>query len=64
MAEIENSVMARQCLGRRIPDKALMSSQTSAWAGERNEAESSVDWQFRTEDARIKVKHLYPIIDG
>jgi hypothetical protein len=64
MAEIENSVMARQCLGRRIPDKAQMSSQTTAWADGRNKTEATVDWQFQTEDARIKLKHLYPEIDG
>jgi hypothetical protein len=41
-----------------------MSSQTTAWADGRNKTEATVDWQFQTEDARIKLKHLYPEIDG
>lgn len=63
MAEIENSALARQCLSRRIPEKQVMVEQTTAWQEERNEAGASVDWQFQTEDARIKLKRLYPTFD-
>jgi hypothetical protein len=60
VAEIELSVLQRQCLDRRIPDKDTMQSQITAWEGDRNEGPSKIDWQFRTSDARIKLKHLYP----
>lgn len=62
MAEIEQSVMARQALSRRVPDCAAMETVTTAWYEKRNAAEASVDWQFRAEDARIKLKRLYPDI--
>lgn len=64
MAEIENSAMARQCLRRRIPTKAVMEEETSAWSARRNEAGAVADWRFRTEDARIKLRRLYPNIDN
>jgi hypothetical protein len=64
MAEIEQSVMARQALSRRIPDRAAIEHRTTAWQEDRNAAEASVDWQFTTEDARIKLRRLYPNIDG
>jgi len=64
MAEIEQSVMARQALGRRVPDREAMAQVTTAWAGGRNDSEATVDWQFTTEDARIKLKRLYPKIEG
>lgn len=64
MAEIENSVMARQCLARRIPHKGMMARETRAWSAQRNKAEVAVDWRFRTEDARIKLRRLYPIVDA
>jgi hypothetical protein len=60
VAEIELSVLQRQCLDRRIPDKDTMQFQITAWEGDRNEGPSKIDWQFRTSDARIKLKHLYP----
>lgn len=63
MAEIEQSVMARQALARRVPDRKTMEQVTKAWQQERNAAEASVDWQFTTEEARIKLKRLYPKID-
>lgn len=63
MAEIEQSVMARQALSRRVPDQKAMDKLTTAWADDRNASEATVDWQFTTEDARIKLKRLYPIID-
>jgi hypothetical protein len=62
MAEIELSVLARQCLDRRIPDRPTLRHEAAAWEGERNAMESSIDWRFTTADARIKLKHLYPEI--
>jgi len=62
MAEIELSVLARQCLDRRIPDQATLSHEVTAWQARRNVQASSVDWQFTTQDARIKLKHLYPSV--
>jgi hypothetical protein len=60
VAEIELSVLQRQCLDRRIPDQDTMQSEIVAWEGDRNNRPSKIDWQFRTSDARIKLKHLYP----
>ena len=60
MAEIELSVLGRQCLDRRIPDKQALSAEVSAWEAKRNHDAVKVDWQFTTDDARIKLKHLYP----
>jgi hypothetical protein len=62
MAEIELSALTRQCLDRRIADKELLSTEVSAWETERNEKVVVVNWQFTTEDARIKLKRLYPSI--
>jgi hypothetical protein len=62
MAEIELSVLGRQCLNRRIPDKSMLTSEVAAWEQERNRQVVKVDWQFRTADARIKLKRLYPKI--
>lgn len=62
VAEIELSVMTKQCLDRRIPDLATLRRETSAWANQRNERQTGVDWQFTTDDARIKLKRLYPQI--
>lgn len=62
MAEIELSVLARQCLDRRIPDQATLTQQVTAWQARRNTQASTVDWQFTTEDARIKLKRLYPSV--
>jgi len=60
IAEIELSVLKRQCLADRIPSMALMRSQTRAWNDERNEKNIPVKWQFSTADARIKLQRLYP----
>jgi transposase len=60
MAEIELSVLARQCLNRRIPDRESLAEEAGAWEAERNAAESSIEWRFKTADARIKLKRLYP----
>jgi len=60
MAEIELSVLKRQCLDRRIPDITTMRSQVAAWERNRNNRTRKIDWQFTTPDARIKLKRLYP----
>jgi hypothetical protein len=60
MAEIELSVLQRQCLDRRLADRARLEGEVAAWAAERNRAGQRVDWRFTTADARIKPKRLYP----
>jgi hypothetical protein len=60
IAEIELSLLTRQCLHRRIPDIKTLQEQAQAWHEKRNVKEKSVDWQFTCEDARIKLKRLYP----
>ena len=60
IAEIELSVMERQCLDRRIPDIGLLRDELSAWSTSRNNSTRSVNWQFTTADARIHLKRLYP----
>ena len=62
MAETELSVLARQCLNRRISDRATLTREVAAWEKDRNEAVVKVDWRFTTADARIKLKRLYPSI--
>ena len=62
IAENELSVLTRQCLDRRIPDRETLEQETTAWYIERNLQKKSVDWQFTTEDARIRLKRLYPQI--
>lgn len=63
MAEIELSVLSRQCLNRCIPSPTVLMRETEAWALQRNSKQATVDWQFSTDDARIKLKRLYPSID-
>jgi DDE superfamily endonuclease len=60
MAEIELSVLSRQCLDRRIPDLETLKTEVAAWETRRNDTANKIDWQFTTQDARIKLKHLYP----
>ena len=62
VAEIELSVLSRQCLNRRIPDKTALMSEVAIWEKHRNNAGMKVDWRFTTADARIKLKHLYPSV--
>jgi len=62
MAEIEFSVLSRQCLAGYIPDQATLERETLAWETERNSNKATVEWRFTTDDARIKLKRLYPII--
>jgi hypothetical protein len=60
MAEIEFSVLARQCLNERMGDKGRLTKAIETWQKERNQHATRVDWQFTTADARIKLKRLYP----
>jgi hypothetical protein len=60
MAEIELSVLAGQCLDRRLPDRETLEREVAAWVTERNATASTIDWRFTTDDARIKLHHLYP----
>ena len=60
IAEIELSVMTKQCLDRRIPSINLLRSELAQWECTRNKNQRGVDWQFTTETARIKLKRLYP----
>jgi Recombinase zinc beta ribbon domain/Recombinase len=62
MAEIELAVLAGQCLDRRLADRATLQREVAAWQAARNADGRGVDWRFTTEDARIKLKHLYPAI--
>jgi transposase len=62
MAEIELSVLSRQCLGRRIPDEETLKREIKAYEDRRNEIRASIDWQFTSKDARIKLHRLYPSI--
>jgi transposase len=65
MAEIELSVLSRQCLDRRIPDADTLTQEIAAWEQARNANARPVNWRFTTPDARIKLKRLYPSIqDG
>jgi transposase len=64
MAEIELSVLSRQCLNRRIPDKDTLITEVAAWERNRNCARTTINWQFRTADARIKLRRLYPETDN
>jgi len=60
MAEIELSVLAEQCLDRRLADRPTLEREVAAWQATRNRTRRKVDWRFTTADARIKLKHLYP----
>ena len=62
MAESELAVLARQCLDRRIHDQELLGQEARAWQDQRNQQEVRAEWRFNTQDARIKLKSLYPSI--
>ena len=62
MAGIELAMLAGQCLDRRLADRATLEQEVAAWQAARNRAGRGVNWRFTTEDARIKLKHLYPTI--
>ena len=61
VAEIELSVLKEQCLRRRLPDPATLRTELTAWTAARNAEGSTVHWRFTTADARIKLRHLYPV---
>lgn len=60
MAEIELSVLQRQCLARRLGDRATLGREVAAWVARRNGATMTIDWRFTTADARITLTRLYP----
>ena len=60
VAEIELSALNGQCLNRRIPSMDLMRKEVAAWERDRNNRAATIDWRFTTENARIKLKRLYP----
>jgi hypothetical protein len=60
MAESELSSLTRQCLDRRIPEQPTVADEAEQWARERNARQIGIDWQFTTNNARIKLRHLYP----
>jgi hypothetical protein len=60
MAECELAVLTRQCLDRRIEDKATLTDEAAAWNADRNARHAKVNWRFTTADARVKLKRLYP----
>src|SRR5205814_3652874 len=62
MAEIELSVLSRQCLDRRIGTLKFLQREVKAWMNARNKTATHVQWQFTTADARIKLKRLYPVM--
>lgn len=61
MAEIEFSALKTECLDRRIPDESTLRAEVTAWYENRNEMESSIDWQFTPDNARTKLRKLYPV---
>lgn len=61
MAELELAALTKQCLDRRIPDLATLETELKSWNQERNAKAKSISWQFTTQDARIKLKRLYPV---
>jgi hypothetical protein len=60
MAETELSILTKQCLDRRIPDMPTLIREVAAWEEQRNSAEATIEWQFTTDQARTKLKRLYP----
>ena len=62
IAEIELSVLKGQCLDRRIPEIEIMRKEVNAWECHRNNRKSKINWQFTSDDARIKLRRLYPYI--
>ena len=62
MAESELAVLATQCLDRRIPDTTKLTEEVAAWQEKRNKHHAKANWRFTTETARVKLKHLYPIL--
>ena len=63
MAESELSILARQCLNQRLPDRERLRREVTAWQDERNQAVTPMIWRFTTEDARIRLARLYPSLE-
>jgi hypothetical protein len=63
-AECEISALERQCLNRRIPDQGVLRQETDAWEARRNDEAVTINWRFTTQDARMKLRHLYPALPG
>lgn len=64
MAEIELSVLSRQCLERRLTDLSTLKTEVAAWQELRNREKTWIDWRFTTADARVKLHRLYPSINN
>lgn len=64
MAEIEFNVLAGQCLNRRIDNLEEMQSEVEAWQAHRDNLDAKINWQFTTENARVKLKRLYPTLEA
>ena len=64
MAEPELAVLARQCLDRRIPDQEMLQRETRTWQEQRNREEARAHWRFTTQDARLKLRSLYPSLQS
>jgi transposase len=62
MAESELSILARQCLSQRIADEQTLRAETAAWVTDRNGRASKMEWRFTTEDARTRLRRLYPVL--
>jgi uncharacterized small protein (DUF1192 family) len=62
MAESELGVLSFQCLDRRIPDQQMLKEEVDAWEADRNKKHAEADWRFTTENARVKLKRLYPAL--
>ena len=60
LAELESSMLTRQCLDRRIPDRETLATEVAGWEAARNEQRATITWQFTVEDARTKLHRLYP----
>ena len=64
MAEIELSILSRQCLDHRIPDQNTLKVEVAVWESDRNQDKYKMDWRFTIKDARVKLKTLYPTISA
>ena len=64
MAEIELNVLTRQCLNRRIADIEMVKKEVAAWQKIRNNKIATVNWQFTTDNARVKLRRLYPTLES
>jgi len=62
MAEIEFSILSRQCMSDRMSDRKYLTQEVSAWVKAGNAVKSEMNWRFTVQNARIKLKHLYPTL--